>query len=269
VPASARSLRVTDAYRTRILAIRTRLERDAERRWPGIEDDFQPWLAATAAAVAGAQREAIRATSGYLSAYLTSELGSRATPPPLQADRYVGFSRDGRPLTESLESPLIGVRADLAKGLAPARALSEGLNRAVRMVGVDLDHAHRTALTDGMAADERIEGWQRGTQGTCGACAGDIAVEVTVNLPSVPLRIHPSCQCVTVPVVIGVPNRFPLPTGQQIFDGKTKAEQDEMLGPEVAEQVRAGDASLADLVQESPLNSDQDPFITQAPVGAE
>jgi hypothetical protein len=78
-----------------------------------------------------------------------------------------------------------------------------------------------------------------------------------------------NCQCVTVPVVIGVPNRFPLPTGQQIFNSKTNAEQDEMLGPEVAERVRAGDASLADLVEEFPLNTDQDPFITQAPVRAE
>jgi hypothetical protein len=57
-----------------------------------------------------------------------------------------------------------------------------------------------------------------------------------------------------------------LPTGQQIFERKTKAEQDEMLGPEAAERVRSGEASLADLVQESPLDSDQDDFITQAPV---
>jgi hypothetical protein len=268
VPASPLSLRVTDAYRDRIAATRTRLEREATRNWPGIEDDFQPWLAATAAATARAQREAIRATQGYLAAFLTSELGSRATPPSLRVDRYVGLSRDGRPLAEALESPLIAVKTALKDGLPAPEALQAGLVRATRMVSVDFDHAHRAALRDGMEADERIEGWQRGVRGTCGACAGDVAVEVSVNLPSIPLRVHPNCQCVTVPVVTGLPNRYPLLTGQQIFERKTKAEQDEMLGPEAAERVRSGEAQLADLVAESPQVTADD-FITQAPVGAQ
>jgi hypothetical protein len=69
------------------------------------------------------------------------------------------------------------------------------------MVSVDYDHAHRTALLDGLAADERFQGWQRAVTGTCGACAGDIAVEVSTNLPSIPLQVHPNCQCVTEPVI--------------------------------------------------------------------
>jgi hypothetical protein len=59
----------------------------------------------------------------------------------------------------------------------------------------------------------------------------------------------------------------PLPTGQEIFDSKSKAEQDEMLGPEAAERVRSGEAQLADLVAESP-QATADDFITQAPTGA-
>jgi hypothetical protein len=50
------------------------------------------------------------------------------------------------------------------------------------------------------------------------------------------------------------------PTGQEIFDSLSKAEQDEMLGPEAAEQVRKGEATLADFVKE------EGGFITQRPV---
>lgn len=267
MPASQRSLRVTELYRQRVFGIRDRLERQAWDRWPTIDDDFDPWLAATAAATAGAQRDAIRATSGFLAAYLTSELGRRVQPPPLEADRYVGLARDGRPLTRSLNAPLIGLRAGLSAGLPAEEVLRAGLPRAVRQVGVDFDHSHRQALLDGMEADKRIEGWQRAVRGTCGACVGDIAIEVSVNLPSVPLLVHPYCQCVTVPVVTGTRNLVPLPTGQQLFERMSRQEQDDALGPGPAEQVRNGETSLADLVAESEIDTAQN-FITQAPVGA-
>jgi hypothetical protein len=50
------------------------------------------------------------------------------------------------------------------------------------------------------------------------------------------------------------------PTGQELFDSLSKAEQDEMLGPEAAEKVRQGEATLADFVQYDGN------FITQKPV---
>jgi hypothetical protein len=52
------------------------------------------------------------------------------------------------------------------------------------------------------------------------------------------------------------------PTGQEIFDSLSKAEQDEMLGPEAAEMVRQGEVMLADLVEVD------GGFITQKPVTA-
>jgi hypothetical protein len=59
------------------------------------------------------------------------------------------------------------------------------------------------------------------------------------------------------------------PTGQEIFDSKSPAEQDAMLGPKAAAAVRAGDVSLEQLVQRSPLDSDQPDFITQKPLPQE
>jgi hypothetical protein len=381
MPAAESSLRITEAYRTRLFGLRSQLERRAETLWPTIEglDDFT-WTNKAAAATQNAQREAVALTGAYLTAFLTSEVGTRTRGPILDTRRYSGLSRDGRPLRDALRSPMIGVRFKLKEGATPEEALAYGLHRAKRMVSVDYDHAHRTALLDGLAADERFQGWQRAVTGTCGACAGDIAVEVSTNLPSIPLRVHPNCQCVTEPVMrprfraerkrteeqtlLALKNRedefialgddelvevyhgaagatttpagvagketyvtlnpflarryglgedpvtlnvrkgdlrpspealqqgmttlndslfgigeavvsretlgvLRRPSGQRIFNSKSPAEQDAMLGPKAAEAVRTGEVSLDQLVQRSPLDSDQPDFITQKPLPQE
>jgi hypothetical protein len=263
MPQSRRSLAITDAYRERLLATRQRLERLTAQRWPTIRDDFQVWVDSMAPATAQAQREAVRATQGYLAAFLTSELGRRQRPPQIAADNYTGRARDGRPLSESLASPLIGVKAALKDGEDPSRALADGLVKAQRMVGVDFDNAHRTALLEAIDTDERFDGWQRALRGTCGACAA-VAVGVGRGLS---FEVHPGCQCVSEPVVAGVSNAFPRPTGLEIFAAKSEDEQNEMLGPEAASRVRSGEMALADLAGHSHLET-QDDFLTQAPIGA-
>lgn len=55
------------------------------------------------------------------------------------------------------------------------------------------------------------------------------------------------------------------PTGQEVFDAKTREEQNEMLGEEKASLVRAGIVSLADLVDFSSLETAAD-FITEKPL---
>lgn len=63
-------------------------------------------------------------------------------------------------------------------------------------------------------------------------------------------------------VEAGVP-----PTGEQVFNEKTKEEQDEMLGPDSAALVRAGILTLDDLKGESEL-AEEPNFITQKPLSA-
>jgi hypothetical protein len=268
MPASPRSLQVTSAYRDRLAAIRARLDASAAREWPRIDTlDGTRWAERVAQVLAGAQTEAVRASAGYLTAFLSTELGRRVRGPVLDSRAYAGVSRDGRPLTESLRSPLIGVLAALKDGKTPEEALATGWNRAQRMLEMDLMHAARESLREGIAADDRVEGWQRGVAGTCGACAGDVAVSVTTRLPSVPLRVHPNCKCVTVPVVTGVPNRVPLLTGQQLFERMSRDEQNEQFGEVKADALRAGAITLADLVATSSLETSQD-FITEKPLDA-
>jgi hypothetical protein len=267
VPAQERSLLLTDRYRDRLAGIVRRQEAFARRFWPAdisvFDQEAEAWRESVAQNLATGQREAVRASAGYLSAFISSELGQRTTARTFDSRIYAGKSRDGRSLTESLRSPVIGTLAALKAGLGPEEALKAGLNRAVRMVEVDLMHAARSSLNDAMESDERVEGWQRAVRGTCGACMGDIAVEVSVQLPSIPLHVHPNCQCVTQPVVVGALDRFPLLTGEQRFERMSRQEQDEALGP-AAEKIRAGEVSLASLVAESEMATGEN-FITQRP----
>jgi hypothetical protein len=64
-----------------------------------------------ATAVAQAQADAVRTSQGYLTAFLTLELSQRARGPAIDSRSYAGFGADGSTLTESLQSPLIGVYA--------------------------------------------------------------------------------------------------------------------------------------------------------------
>ncbi len=263
MPAQRRSLALTESYRARLLATRAALQARAERLWPTIEAlDDSRWVERMAAATTQGQIEAIRLSAAYLGAFATSELGRRQQPPRIGLEQ-AGLSFDGRPLVESLRSPIIGVYGYLKEGLSASESLSRGLHRATRMVGVDFDHAHRTALLAAIADDDRFDGWQRSLAGTCGACAS-VASGLSHALY---FPVHPGCCCVSSPVVRGLPNTFPIPTGVEVFNAKSDAEQDEMLGPEAAALVRAGEITLDDLRGHSELAEAPD-FITQRPISA-
>jgi hypothetical protein len=263
MPQSPRSLRLTDAYRQRVIATRERLQTQAQRTWPTIDTlDGTDWVDRMAAALTQAQTEAVRVSSAYLSAFIASETGKRGRV-SIDSRNYAGKSRDGRPLAESLRSPLVGTLKGLKDGLGASESLALGLHRAVRMVGVDYDNAHHTALMDTIASDDRFDGWSRSLSGTCGACAS-VASGVSHGLH---FPVHPGCQCVASPIVKGAANTFPVPTGVEIFNEKSKQEQDEMLGPDSAALVRAGIITLDDLKGESELDTEPN-FITQKPLSA-
>ena len=264
MPASQRSLRLTQAYRRRQIAARARVQQQARRTWPSIEAlDSTDWVERTATTLAQAQAASIRLAAAYLTAFLAAETGRRPRQVAIDTRPYVGRSRDGRPLAESLRSPLVGVLGYLKDGLSAAESLSRGLNRATRMVGVDLDNAHHTALLRALADDDRFDGWNRSLAGTCGACAS-VASGVSHALM---FPVHPGCACVASPVVKGVANTFPVPTGIEVFRDKTDAEQDAMLGPDAAALVRVGVITLDDLHGRSELATEPD-FITQKPLSA-
>lgn len=263
VPASQRSLQLTDAYRARLLAARDRIERYTDQRWRALmpaDLDGQTWVEGVAVVLTAAQREAVRATAGYLNAYLASELGQRGRLVLIDSRRYAGFSRDGRPLRESLQSPIFGAKAALKDGRGLVEALQAGLARALRAVALDTDQAARFALLDAIEADDRLTGWRRAVSGTCGACLGASEDERH-------FAIHPGCQCIPEPVVRDAPDRFPRLTGLALFESMTPEHQDEALGPDTAELVRSGEVPLHRLVKRDRLETEPD-FISQRPLEA-
>lgn len=259
MPHSARSHLVTNAYRTRIAAIATRLEREAKRRFPSVETlDASQWPQEMASLVTQAQLEGLRAASGYLAAFYASETGKRIIPPQIPRDT-VGLSRDGRPLAEALVSPLIGVKAKLKDGASTPEAIAYGLNRALRTVAFEAQQTPREALITAVDGDSHFSGFKRATKGTCGAC---LALSADGG-PFFP--VHPGCECVPEPTVVNLADRFPIPTGTTLFNSKTKEQQDAALGPDAAAKVRDGTLALGDLVAHSQMATQPD-FITQAPV---
>jgi hypothetical protein len=257
MPASRRSLQLTDSYRRRLLALGNQAERLARAAWPTIEElDATDWPERTAASLSQAQTQAVRLSAGYLAAYARSE-GATGTVPATDSARYAGLSRDGRPLAEALQSPLIGVRAALKQGRPPAVALQLGLTRGLRTASFEVVQTGREALIDAIAADGRFEGFQRSVAGTCAACMALSAKE--------DMEVHPGCQCTPQPVVAGARDRFPLPTGAALFGSLSKPEQDAAIGEEPARLVRDGDADLEDFVQHN-KQAELPDFITQRPV---
>ena len=265
MPRSARSLALTDAYRARVAAARARAVRGVEAQWRTLMPralDGDAWTSRAAAVIAAAQAEAVRASAGYLTAFLASETGRRPAPVAIASRQYAGAARDGRPLAEALQSPLIGAKAAIGDGMPLEQALAAGLVRARRAAGFNTDQAARRALLDAIHADPRFTGWRRAVRGTCGACLA--AAEDTVS-GSLRFEVHDNCQCVSEPAVAGVPDTVQRLSGAALFARMTIPEQDQAVGPDAAAAIRDGTIALADLKKHSPMQAEQD-WITQAPL---
>ena len=189
MPSQARSLRLTDAYRRRLFALREQVQGAA----PGIWDS--PDRLATV--VEQAQKASLRLTSAYLAAFVASETGKPTRALTIDTRAYSGSTADGQPLAEGMRSPLIGYFAALKSGKSVEEATRIGIDRAKRQVGMNYDHAHRTALMETIASSEHFKGWTRALRGTCTACAS----KATGVQDGLQFQAHPGCQCVAEPEV--------------------------------------------------------------------
>lgn len=116
-----------------------------------------------------------------------------------------------------------------------------------------------------LVAVAAITGYTRVTGGNaCGACLG--AADGTTFSTADVFEFHANCDCVAEPVLLGVPNQVQRPTGQEIFDNLSRAEQDRRLGESAAEAVRGG-LPMKALVGHEPVGDDSD-WLTQKPLAA-
>ena len=266
MPSSQRSLRVTSAYRERLAGIQSRLARDVGGIWDAIDPaDFSGTYDAARVArlIEAAQRRAAQTSSGYLSAFLSSELGRRTSGLPTSID--TGETPAGRPLTAATFGVILGVKQKIGEGATVADALALGRVELLRLADVAAYRVARQTLTRGLTADDRFTGWRRAVRGTCGACLG--AATGSLASPGEEIETHPGCQCVQEPQVRGVAQRFHRPSGATIFAAYSVARQNELLGEEKAQLVRDGHYELADLIDHSPIEHGPD-ILTERPLDA-
>ena len=168
MPLNQTSLRVTEAYRTRMVAIRKRAQAEARKTWRRIDPDridatFQAGLLALS--VTTMQRQAAQLSAGYLAAYVASETGEKMPLPPAMALTAGDARANGTDLLHTIRSTAIGVKAEIGDGIEVREALRRGGNRLEQNVGLATDEAAREALRLAMVAEDAVSGWQRAVKG--------------------------------------------------------------------------------------------------------
>lgn len=260
MPRTAASLRLTDSYRGRLLQVRQRAVQAVRVAWGTVAiDDFERTFAIWAAVAAGtltqAQIAAVVQTDTYFAAYLSSELNSRIPPRGIDPAERSGTAANGRPVLDMLALAAQTVRLSRAQGVAAAAALTRGLARAERLTATEVLAASRSTLDDLITSEDRVVGWRRTTSATaCVACLG--SATGAIQRDAEVLEAHEHCRCTKEPVVRGVRETARRPTGEDIFDDLTPAQQDALFagngGGDIAELLRTGQLSLADTVATAP-----------------
>lgn len=250
MPANRRSLQITNLYGRRIKALSRDLANRLGARWRLTGDfdaQYAEWLAYAIPATTAAQTLAVQITSGYLGAFRSSEAGRVLPPPRLNGDGIVGRSRDGRPLAESLDSPLIKAKLAVGEGKSTQEASKIGFDVASRSIRFDTDEAARLVMSEYLRQNDNIIGYRRvsGGESTCGGCLAAESGEVL--LPTEDFASHPGCDCVAEPVYGDVDDLFRHPTGQQKYDSLTPEEKVEAVGLDASQLIDSGEIRLAQL----------------------
>ena len=268
MPRNPRSLRLTDLYAQRLKAVAAQVEANSAARWNLEPDDFDgsynSWRDVAVLAVAQAQRQNLRLTQGYLAAFIASETGRRISPPRVDAEKYVGKSRDGRDLREAWDSPVIKAKVAIREGKTVEEASDIAKAAAIALVGLDTYSAARGSMAESVGTIQIVIGTRRVTVGaTCGACMG--AATGAILPKGSEFHIHPGCDCVQEPVLKNVPDTARRKTGTEIYHELSPAEQAARVGDEAASAIDRGDITLKDLVGESPMKTEPS-FLTQRPL---
>lgn len=273
MPATREGLAVTERYRRAVIGLRDRTVHLATATWPVVEsadhlaDAYAAWAARLAGAIVAAQATAALATGAYLAAYMAAE--TRRAPArsmSIDPDRYAGYTRAGKPVRDAIDLSLGLALRDRERTGGPFRqALEAALKRNVRLGGDEIMAAPRYALHDLMTADPSITGWKRVAAATaCPVCLA-AADGQTYKVDRL-LEIHDHCTCTAEPIITGLPDHAPRPTGSELWAAMTPAEQDAAAGPAAAQAIRDG-APFRSLIAHREMH-EQPTQIVQRPAGS-
>lgn len=266
------ALEQADGYRAGLQADRQAAMGLLADAWQPSEANVPVWVRYAAQVLEHYQQRGVRRSATYVAAVLTTELDRLIPPEPVDVTRYAGTTRGGVPLVQALGETVDRVRRQArAAGAQEADASRSALLAAQRTASYEVLAAPDRSLTDLIAADPRVRGWRRiARPGACGACLA--AADGRIRPADEEIERHPHCQCVQEIVVRGVPDHYQPPTGRQIFNGLTKAEQDALFhgrgGAEKAELIRSGQVPLSALITRAPRGPDRPDVISETPLAA-
>lgn len=277
MPARRESVAVTDNYRQTFSALNRRTRAQASNGLrqlitdrADIDAQSDAYLTFSVAAVGTAAAAQAALADTYLARFLSSELREPVSPSGMSTRDYARFDQFGRPLIEAMRPAIYTTRLALIQGYDMDASTAFGAARAARIAGTITAAAGRGALADLMSQSELVSAYVRVCEDdACGAC---LALTTGEPLePGEPLGEHPNCNCTAEPLARGVKQRIERPTGQEIFESKSQAEQDALFagrgGAEKAQLIRDG-MPLSDLVKTESYAIGGSPVITEAPLAS-
>lgn len=274
MPANTFGLRLEQAYGAAVGRLWRQVAAAVVDGFDGIDRDdlaagFRAFLPLATRAVALGQQQAQALAVGFVTQYVESQ-ASRAFRPEPAAAALAGRAPAGDDLSRAMASAVGVTWLSLRQGRPPGEALGLGRLYAGRLAGravavaADRELEHQAERSRGL-----MVGWEWVTTGgeTCVAC---LAEQDGRTRPwSEGIGRHNGCECIQSPVLAGVGDAAPRPTGDELFRAMSPERQAEVFkgaGEDKAELVRAGDASLRDFIARERTPGGR--IVTEAPLPA-
>lgn len=273
MPANAFGLRLEQAYGMAIGRLWRQVAAAVVRGFDGIDTEdlaaaFRAFLPLAERTIALGQQQAQAIAAAFLVQYVESQAGRAFRSEPVAAD-IAARAPSGAPLSEAL-SQAVGVTwLALRQGRPEREAMGLGRLYVGRLAGrsvsqaAEAEMAHQADRSRGL-----VRGYEWVTVGdTCPACLA--YQDGSVRPWSETVMRHNGCDCIKSPVLVGVPDEAPRPTGEDLFRRMSPEQQAAIFksaGAEKAELVRNGQATLADfaVIDRTPGGR----VVTEAPLEA-
>jgi hypothetical protein len=198
-----------------------------------------------ALAVLGTSQATAAAAAGtYVDDVLEAQGAAPAAAGRIAVEAFAGIASDGRPLASLLLRPSITALRQIQQGTTPTRALAAGRFTLDLIARTQVADAGRVAVGTAIAARPEVRGYVRMIVGkTCSRCLILAGRRYEWNAG---FRRHPRCDCRHIPVADDVPGDITTDP-DAYFASLSRDEQDDLLGKDGAEAVRAG-ADMAAVV---------------------
>lgn len=255
MPATELALRLEQGFGTAIGDLWRRVLAIVRVQYATVDEDalelgFRRFIPLAAEAIASGQREAQQIAQAFVLDYVEAETGRAYRTAPMAAD-VAGTTRDGAALRRALAGAVGVTWFRLTQGAAAADALRTGLAFVDRLASSAVsDAAEREVEHQADRSRGLLKGWTWQVVGdACVACLAEQNGQV--RRWSQKAHRHARCDCVRVPVPVGVQETVPRPTGMELFAQLSTAQQAAIFkadGEAKAAAVRSGSAGLADFI---------------------